>query len=556
MGIIISKTNQRENKSLSSPGRPLDSKHNHNATGVQDEARSFHSKISAIKLLTRGENSYNSFLSFLQKQHIAEYLICFRDIEEIRCLSEDQIISRASALVWRYKTIYETYRVLGIKNYKFDDAPTSETATQVAVKDSAKLSNIFAAIVNETYEGDPFELTRNFDAPTQMEYLVWESLGKLRNLDFSSISVGLLQKYLLLAQNELLTRLILPFEEYLQSEEYKQWKLAQIEFERNNKMSPKSLGPYKPRILSSLSTTPEHAKFFHRILVVDDSIITRKLAGKTLERDGHKVDMASNGRIALELMKNQIYDVVLIDCNMPEMDGFEAVQFFREYERNKSRELDELCEDNNSEVSSISDVTAPKPQAQQSSVKESANEGNKESYEAYRLPGSSKKPPEDNIAPPKIIIAQKTMKPVREEPEYFDTKEVPEEKDAKIEQTESHSVTIPFISTKAVAMDCGLDLADENNPLQTTANLKRLKQFDNYHQLIIGMSASLDREFEKRALAAGMDYFMSKPFTLEKFVDIIESSQVLFQRPTTLPKENIDNENNSVVHTVMTTPLH
>lgn len=605
MGVIVSKNSSRDQKTQSkSGGQFTETKNNNNrnyGAGIQDEARSFHSKISAIKLLTRGENSYHSFLSFLQQQHIAEYLICFRDIEEIRCLSEDQIISRTSALIWRYKTIYETYRILGIKNYKYDDTPTSETATQVAVKDSAKLSNIFAAIVNETYEGDPYELTRNFDAPTQMEYLVWECLGKLRHLDFTTITVGLLQKHLLLTQNELLTRLISPFEEYLQSHEYKQWKITQIEFERNNKMSPKSIGPYKPRIVStSLANTPEQAKFFHRILVVDDSIITLKLAGKTLQRDGHQVEMASNGRIALEFMKNQTYDVVLIDCNMPEMDGFEAVQFFREYERNKSRELDELCDENASEVSSISDVTAvPKPQPTVP-----ANDGKKDNsslFEGYRLLGGSgaKKTAvvdtntSDNMTPPKVIIAQKPMKTVREETEDMiisttadmkpssstkdkQTKDDKDDKDhskedMKLEHTESHSMTIPPESTKAIAMDSSIDLAaDEDNPLQTTANLKRLKHFDNYHQLIIGMSASLDREFEKRALAAGMDYFMSKPFTLEKFIDIIESSQELFQHNYHHHHHHNDDNNNIQQHgsiiqeennslmaqSVLTVPLH
>ena len=53
------------------------------------------------------------------------------------------------------------------------------------------------------------------------------------------------------------------------------------------------------------------------MLIVDDSILTLKLTGLTLERDGHHVEKASNGEIALQLMSSNQYDVVLLDLNMP-----------------------------------------------------------------------------------------------------------------------------------------------------------------------------------------------------------------------------------------------
>jgi CheY-like chemotaxis protein len=59
-----------------------------------------------------------------------------------------------------------------------------------------------------------------------------------------------------------------------------------------------------------------------RILVVDDNLVNRKVARKQLERLGYLVDVVDGGKPALAAMASAPYPVVLLDCEMPEMDGY------------------------------------------------------------------------------------------------------------------------------------------------------------------------------------------------------------------------------------------
>jgi len=61
-----------------------------------------------------------------------------------------------------------------------------------------------------------------------------------------------------------------------------------------------------------------------RILLAEDNLVNQKLAMKLLENMGYRADLASNGVEALESVARQTYDVVLMDVQMPEMDGLEA----------------------------------------------------------------------------------------------------------------------------------------------------------------------------------------------------------------------------------------
>jgi len=62
------------------------------------------------------------------------------------------------------------------------------------------------------------------------------------------------------------------------------------------------------------------------VLVVDDIETNRDMLCRLLEADGHKASVAENGRIALELIKAQPFDLVLLDIMMPEMDGYQVLQ--------------------------------------------------------------------------------------------------------------------------------------------------------------------------------------------------------------------------------------
>ena len=70
-----------------------------------------------------------------------------------------------------------------------------------------------------------------------------------------------------------------------------------------------------------------------RILLAEDNVVNEKVARAVLEKAGHKVEVARDGRQAVELMAAGSFDVVLMDVQMPEMDGFEATAAIREMEK-------------------------------------------------------------------------------------------------------------------------------------------------------------------------------------------------------------------------------
>jgi CheY-like chemotaxis protein len=70
-----------------------------------------------------------------------------------------------------------------------------------------------------------------------------------------------------------------------------------------------------------------------RILLAEDNAINQKIACHVLEKQGHHVTVAADGRQALSALDQAHFDVVLMDVQMPEMDGFETTGAIRARER-------------------------------------------------------------------------------------------------------------------------------------------------------------------------------------------------------------------------------
>jgi len=63
----------------------------------------------------------------------------------------------------------------------------------------------------------------------------------------------------------------------------------------------------------------------HRVLVVDDSVVDRKLAANMLEKAGHIVSVAASGEAALAALQESTVDLVLLDVNMHGLSGFDVL---------------------------------------------------------------------------------------------------------------------------------------------------------------------------------------------------------------------------------------
>jgi len=74
-----------------------------------------------------------------------------------------------------------------------------------------------------------------------------------------------------------------------------------------------------------------------RILLAEDNPVNQRLATKLLEKRGHQVTVTATGRGAFERVQEDKFDVVLMDVQMPDMDGLEATALIREWEKNRGR---------------------------------------------------------------------------------------------------------------------------------------------------------------------------------------------------------------------------
>ena len=99
-----------------------------------------------------------------------------------------------------------------------------------------------------------------------------------------------------------------------------------------NAIASRSARPWRSRDRSNRFTTAPSDFVPRRILLAEDGVVNQKVASELLTKRGHFVTLANNGQEALKALQDKDFDLILMDIQMPILDGFAATAAIREIE--------------------------------------------------------------------------------------------------------------------------------------------------------------------------------------------------------------------------------
>lgn len=288
MGICASSKISAETKGNKVEGR-----------GAQDMARSFVSKVAAIRMILKNEESKQAFITFMesnQKHAVSlEYLNYYFETEEVLRTIPSLVLSKAEEIIQKYKKIAAANPS---KKFKTLHNSASTKIGANAITEAAK--NILISLDKLAEKDD-----EQFLQSTPPEVL----------------------HYFSKSQAEVFGLITPSFESFTLSDAYKAWRKEEGANEKialiNRRNSSPQLAEIRP---------PSVSDKYPLVLVVDDSSVTAKIASFSLQRDGHKVEVAKDGADALKLLKSKMFDLVLTDINIPTLDGLQVTKLYREFE--------------------------------------------------------------------------------------------------------------------------------------------------------------------------------------------------------------------------------
>ncbi len=264
-------------------------------------------------------------------------------------------------------------------------------------------------------------------------------------------------------------------------------------------------------------TSSEETTAGLQVLVVDDNVVNQKLAAKMLQKLGHQVDIAVNGELGFEQIKNKKYDIVFMDCQMPVMDGYTATGSVRNWEPKGTRlpiiamTANAMTGDREKCLAAGMDDYMTKP------FKRADFERNISTWVAAPQPPAEKKATDsvgaeglrvlvvdDNVVNQKL--ASKFLQKLGHKVDIVSNGLL------AVKQVEAETYDIVF-------MDCQMPEMDGYTATRTI----RGTETGDERLPIVAMTANAMTGDRENCLAAGMDHYITKPFKQADFSDAISS---------------------------------